>query len=362
MARIAVDARPLSIPTTGIGRYTEAVLSRLLDSHHDWFLYSDRPLRTDLAVRANVQTRTGQLRAAKLSSLFAQWQFPRWCADDQVDLFWSPRHHLPLFMSSAIGRVVTIHDLVWRRYPQTMSRFGRVLERMLMPPSVKRANVVIAVSHSTESELVQYFPECAERVRTIYEAPFLSPADEPGPVGEYFLFVGTVEPRKNLLRLLEAYALYVTQVEQPLPFKICGGRGWGLPMLTERLQALGVGDWVEVLGYVADDQLPDLYRRARALLIPSLYEGFGLPIVEAFSQGTPVLTSNRGAMAEVAGDAALLVDPECTGAIATALNSLADDTNLARALRQRALERASVFSWDAAASQTLAVMESLLQQ
>jgi len=360
MARIAVDARPLSIPTTGIGRYTEAVLSRLLQSSHDWFLYSDRPLRSDIAVRGNVHIRTGGLKAAKLSSLYAQWQFPRWADTDQVELFWSPRHHLPLLMGANISRVVTIHDLVWKRYPQTMSRFGRVLERLLMPPSVKGAKAVIAVSDSTASELVHCIPQCAERVRTIHEAPFMSVADKPGPLGDYFLFVGTIEPRKNLLRLLEAYALYVSQLEQPLPLKICGGRGWGLPALAERLQVLGITDQVEVLGYVGDDKLPDLYREARALLIPSLYEGFGLPIVEAFSQGTPVLTSDRGAMAEVAGDAGLLVDPESTSTIAAALESRTDGTDLVSVLQQRALERAGVFSWDTAAAQTLATMESLL--
>lgn len=360
MARIAVDARPLSIPTTGIGRYTEAVLSRLLDSSHEWFLYSDRPLRTDFGARDNVHIRTGQLKAGKLSSLYAQWLFPRWSIDDQAELFWSPRHHLPLSLNSTIRRVVTIHDLVWKQYPYTMSGFGRVLEWLLMPPSIRGAQAVLAVSDSTAREVAQCFPQCAERVRTIYEAPFLEVTDEPGPLGHYFLFVGTIEPRKNLLRLLEAYACYTEKVEQPLPLKICGGSGWGLPMLQERLCTLGIVDWVEVLGYVDDEQLPSLYREARALLMPSLYEGFGLPIVEAFSQGTPVLTSNRGAMAEVAGNGALLIDPTSSDAIAAGLRPLTEDVDLVRALQQRALERVGAFSWDTAAAQTLAAMESLL--
>ncbi|MFV8782437.1 glycosyltransferase family 4 protein [Microbulbifer sp. SA54] len=360
MARIAVDARPLSIPTTGIGRYTQAVLDRLLDSEHEWFLYSDRPLKLDYGTRTNVQVRTGRLKAAKFGSIYAQLQFPRWSRQDQVDLYWSPRHHLPLLISSAVPQVVTIHDLVWKLYPETMSRFGHWLERVLMPPSIRAASAVIAVSDATATDVAQHFPVAAGRLRTIYEAPFLPIFEGRRPEGNYFLFVGTIEPRKNLFRLLEAYSRYLRLVAEPLPLKICGGSGWGLPELEDKLRVLGITDHVEVLGYVEDNQLPSLYRNARALLLPSLYEGFGLPIVEAFSQGTPVMTSSRGAMQEVAGDAGVLVDPECVDGMARCLAELTGNTARVRNLQSLALDRAKQFSWDRAAEQTLELMNSLL--
>ncbi|WP_299586437.1 glycosyltransferase family 1 protein [uncultured Microbulbifer sp.] len=362
MAKIAVDARPLSIPTTGIGRYTRAILERMIVSEHEWYLYSHQPLLVDLQSLPNVTVRSGNVRRGSLSSFFAQAVFPFWAWRDSADLFWSPRHHLPLCLGSSVSKVLTVHDLVWQRFPETMPRLGLQLERMLMPPAVKLADSVIAVSRSTASELRQSFPACAEKIVTIYEAPFLEVADTPSPLGEYFLFVGTIEPRKNLKRLLDAYSSYRKEIAGPLPLKICGGKGWGLPELQGKIRELGLEESIELLGYVADDQLPKLYREARALLIPSLYEGFGLPIVEAYSQGTPVLTANLGAMAEVAGDAALTVNPASTTEIARALTLLTQDREKVSELQLRALQRAEKFSWDKAAAETLSLVESILNR
>lgn len=360
MARIAVDARPLSIPTTGIGRYTLAILERLLASEHQWYLYSHQPLLCDFESLPNVIVRCGNIRMASLSSLYSQVVFPLWSKTDEIELFWSPRHHLPLFMSASAAKVVTVHDLVWEKFPKTMSILGRQVERILMPPSLRAADAVIAVSNSTANELRQSFPACVDKVQTIYEAPFLDMSDVHGSMGDYFLFVGTIEPRKNLAGLLRAYRRYQSQAVRPISLKICGGKGWGLPALESLIEENGLTEYVDVLGYVNDDELPELYRGARALLMPSLYEGFGLPIVEAFSQGTPVLTSDRGAMREVAGDAGLLVDPENTDQVANALLQLTDDHSLVANLQLRAQARAKLFSWDLAAEQTLSLMESLL--
>ncbi|WP_288129621.1 glycosyltransferase family 1 protein [Microbulbifer sp.] len=360
MARIAVDARPLSIPTTGIGRYTQAIVERLVQSKHEWYLYSHQPLLRDFGVLPNVTVRCGNVRLSSLGSLYSQAVFPLWTKKDRVDLFWSPRHHLPLLTGSSTAQVVTIHDLVWKTFPETMSRLGRRIEGLLMPPSLRAADAVIAVSESTANEVRQSFPGCSSKVKVIHEAPFLDSSDIPTSAGDYFLFVGTIEPRKNLSRLLRAYSLYRSQVQRPLPLKICGGKGWGLPELESLIKREGLDENVEVLGYVDDEELPGLYRDARALLMPSLYEGFGLPIVEAFSQGTPVMTSNRGAMEEVAGEAGVLVDPESIEEMAVSLGELTNNSGLVHDLQRRAKERGKSFSWDLAAEQTLSLMESLL--
>lgn len=360
MIRVAVDARPLSFPTTGIGRYTQSLLSRLFDdSDWSWYLYSDRPLLWPESLPDNVNVRYPNFMLPSAGSLFAQVAFPLWAKSDQVDLFWSPRHHLPLFLGSNVRSVVTIHDLVWKHFPETMSRFGRILDSRLMPPSIRKADKVIAVSGATKSEVQELSPEA--NVERVLEAPFLSSSGCSG-IGEYFLFVGTLEPRKNLARLLSAYAKYVSANTSALPLKICGGKGWGLPGLERLIHKNGLSEQVEVLGYVDDTALPALYQNARALLMPSLYEGFGLPIVEAFSQGTPVLTSNRGAMEEVAGDGGMLVDPESIDDMAFALARLTNDFELVKQLQLRAHARAKSFSWDVAAEQTRVLMESLLQQ
>ena len=362
MAKIAVDARPLSTPTTGIGRYTQAILSRLIDTEHQWFLYSHQPLREDFQHLSNVTVRCGDIAGSGFGSMFAQLIFPYWAWRDKIQLFWSPRHHLPICLSPQVQKVVTIHDLVWQKFPKTMTRSGLLLERVLTPPTLRAADAVIAVSDSTQDEVQRFFPQGASRVQAIYEAPFLEPVVEPGPIGDYFLFVGTIEPRKNLTRILEAYARYTRMHNQPISLKICGGKGWGLDELESIIEQHCLGGLVEVLGYVDDADLPALYFNARALLIPSLYEGFGLPIVEAFSQGTPVITANRGAMSEIAGDAGRCVAPESVEELASALIEFTENRELVAELQVRACERAALFSWDRAAEQTLALLESLLSR
>ncbi|MCK7597346.1 glycosyltransferase family 4 protein [Microbulbifer sp. CAU 1566] len=322
-----------------------------------WYLYSDRPLMWPESLPDSVNVRYPSFMPPSAGSLFAQAVFPVWAKRDRVDVFWSPRHHLPLFLGGNVRSIVTIHDLVWRHFPETMSRFGRILDSRLMPPSIRKADKVIAVSDATKLEVEALCPEAD--VAKVLEAPFLDSSEGSG-AGEYFLFVGTLEPRKNLGRLLSAYTKYVLASTGALPLKICGGKGWGLPELERLIQKNNLSDHVEILGYVDDAALPALYQNARAILMPSLYEGFGLPIVEAFSQGTPVITSNRGAMEEVAGDAGLLVDPESIESIASALVTLTDDLELVAQLQLRAHTRVNQFSWDVAAEQTFSLMESLL--
>lgn len=358
MTRIAVDARPLSFPTTGIGRYTRAVLSRLFEGDWEWYLYSDRPLLWPEVLPENVQVRYPRTMLPGMGSIFAQAAYPLWAKKDGIDLFWSPRHHLPLMLGGSTRSIVTVHDLVWQYFPQTMTRMGRLLDQFLMPLSVKASDAVIAVSQATANEVRANWPD--SNVSTILEAPFLNLSAR-SPRGDYFLFVGTLEPRKNLLALLQAFRLYLDTSSTQLPLKIAGGKGWGLPALEERLTEMGLGEHVEILGYASDSELETLYRHARALLMPSLYEGFGLPIVEAFSQATPVLTSNRGAMKEVAGNAALLVDPEDVSGMAEAMRQLTEDHTMVEELQDRAGSRGRVFSWDKAAQETRQLMELLLR-
>ncbi|GAA5523461.1 D-inositol-3-phosphate glycosyltransferase [Microbulbifer aestuariivivens] len=361
MARIAVDARPLASPTTGIGRYTKALLERLFNSQHDWFLYTHKKLLVDFSRFSNVTIRSADVDLSGSSSLISQFFFPVWSRKDKIDLFWSPRHHLPLLMPDHIAQVVTIHDLVWLNYPNTMSVGGRYLEKLCMPGSLKKARKIISVSKSTALDISNFFPEFDEKIVTIYEAPFIDLIEGCPTLGDYFLFVGTIEPRKNLITLLEAYKLYSSDVEYPLPLKICGGKGWGMPELNKKIDELGLSGRVEILGYIDDENMAELYKDARALLMPSLYEGFGLPIVEALSQGTPVLTSNRGATAEVAGDAGVLVTPEDAREICGGLELLTLDLKNVKILQQLALKRSQSFSWDVAANSSLQLFETLLE-
>jgi glycosyltransferase involved in cell wall biosynthesis len=176
----------------------------------------------------------------------------------------------------------------------------------------------------------------------------------------YILFVGILQPRKNVTTLLRAFSLLVREkVDRGLTLVIAGGKSWGYQEIFETARALNLRDRVRFTGFVEDEDLAELYRGARLFVYPSLYEGFGLPIVEAMASGVPVITANTSSMPEVAGGAAVLIDPRSPEALAAAMASVLGDATLSEELRRKGLARAREFSWDAVARKTLEVYASL---
>jgi glycosyltransferase involved in cell wall biosynthesis len=248
--------------------------------------------------------------------------------------------HCPTFrgpVRSPVPLVVTVHDLAVLRHPETFNRWTRAYSRLLVPLVVRAARLVIAVSEFTRRELVELLGARAERVRVIPNAAEdVFRPDGPRAKGEYVLAVGTLEPRKNLMRLAAAAVRLGVEV------RAVGAPGWG------RVDARGVR-W---LGELSDDELAAQYRGALCLAYPSLYEGFGIPVLEAMACGTPVVTSAGGATEEVAGGAAVLVDPLDIAGIAAGID---EATRRRDELRRAGLARAAGFSWDAARAATAAV-------
>ena len=349
--RIAVDTRPSITPKTGIGRYLAELLRRMVpDSAHQWFLYGPAP-GWEVAAQSHVVVRTPEVS----SELHAQVLFPRWAALDRVDVFWSPRHRVPLRLSTPA--VVTIHDLVWKHAPATMKPLNRLMERTTMPRSIARANRLIAVSHATKGSIERYFPDAADKTTVVYAASFVAAPAIPAQVHKPFgLFVGTVEPRKNLERLLAAFSHIKNDVEHDL--HLVGGAGWRMPAPDALIRSHGLESRVRHLGALEDPDLLAQYAGCDFVAMPSLYEGFGLPIIEAMTFGKPVLTGNTSAMPEIAGDAGLLVDPTSTEDIAGGLKRMMTDATLRSRLADAARSRARDFSWDAAAAETIRVIES----
>jgi glycosyltransferase involved in cell wall biosynthesis len=306
----------------------------------------------------SVVLRHGNARKRGIQSLWhANIDFARWARQDRVDVFWSPRHHLPRVLSKRIAAVVTIHDLVWRRYPRSMPRANRLLEWLSMGSSLRRAAQVIAVSEFTRTELGHFYPAVESKVSVVHEAArILGQPRAPVVEQPYFLFVGTLEARKNLHCLLEAYAGFVSDTACPHQLVLIGARGWGLPSLQEKCESLGIAGRVHFPGFVADDELAGYYQLATALVLPSLYEGFGLPVVEAMHFGTPSIVSDRAALPEVAGDAALLVDPDSSDDLRSALAVMATDVSRRAELVERCAQRSGMFSWERAAAETLRLL------
>jgi glycosyltransferase involved in cell wall biosynthesis len=353
--RIAVDARPLCHPGTGIYRYTRELLARMCKSGGEWFFYSHQRYDTAGFNLPNVHHRVAglpsSLRAGQLAHLF----FPYWVRRDRVDAFWGPRHQLPLALPSGIRATVTIHDLVFRDSGETMRFPGREIENFFTPRALARAGTIAVVSQFTRQRLQHHFPQYAHKVVVVPGASMLADvaADESvvsAGRGRYFLFVGTLEPRKNLPRLLRAFHRYCNEIPQPLPLKIVGGSGWGSEDIAALVGDLKLTQRVELLGKIDDRKLHKLYSEAYALLMPSLYEGFGLPVVEALSVGVPVITSQDSAMAEVAGSAGYYVDPESEFEIGEALLRMTTDKQLYDTLRSRAAVEIQRYDWDDSAS------------
>ena len=361
--RIAVDARPLSIPITGIGRYTNSLLAEMIPCGNEWVLYSDSPLNTELSNHVNVKIRCGKASPASVSGLrYSQGQYRFWLKQDKPDLFWSPRHHLPLWLDREIPQVLTIHDVVWKRFPETMLWQPRALERLLMPASIKQADKIICVSQFTAAELEVFWPKQAGKCVVIHSGALAQDIHSiNGDIAEkpYILFVGTLEPRKNLRRLLGAFSQLVSENRIEENLVIAGNKGWGGDDLPSIVSTLNIKGRVILKGYVDDDQLQQLYRNARCLVMPSLYEGFGLPVLEAMKFGIPAIVSESGSLPEVTGIAGLFVKASSQESIAKAIELLMRDTELHARLSEQARKRSNDFSWQKAAKQTLAVFGNL---
>lgn len=361
---IGVDARLLSGPLTGIGRYTFELSKALL--HHSSLslsLYTPSPVIA--STKKELQPgcfRSGSAGNRLMRMLWSQTALPYWAKKDQIDLFWGATHRLPRYLPQSIARVVTIHDLVWKYASHTMRPMSLLVEKRLMPEAMQLADLIMADSQGTADGIAQTFPQYLHKVRVVHlgaSAPVLaSELTALAPLGvdrPYCLFVGTLEPRKNLVRLIEAYASLPKSLRDQMDLVIAGGKGWGGVDLEMVLKKNNLQHSVKLVGYVNEQQLASLYANARFLAMPSIYEGFGLPVVEAMQYGTPVLVSHTGCLAEIAGDAGLLVNPLSTESIARGLEQLIGDDQLLAALQVRAQHRSMHFTWERCATEALAV-------
>jgi glycosyltransferase involved in cell wall biosynthesis len=369
MMKVGIDARLLAEPVTGIGRYTAELTRELVKQPGEFYLYSPRPIVVGQWQQENATLRAECFHRRIGKMFWSQTYLPYWAAKDRLDVFWGTTHRLPHYLSATAARVVTIHDMVWKYAGATMRPLSRWVEKRLMPEAIGLADRIIADSFSTASELEVEYPEARARVRVVHPGA----SDLPTPLGlqslaalgidrPYFLFVGTLEPRKNLRRLLGAFSQLSADTRARAQFVIAGGKGWNGIDIQAFIAELGLERDVVLTGYVSDKQLATLYAHARFIAMPSVYEGFGLPLVEAMSFGVPALTSNCSSMPEVAGDAGLLVDPLDEKSIAEGLRALLTNDILRDKLATRAVVNVTRFSWQKAAAETMAVFEEAVAE
>ena len=364
--RIAFDGTTLTPGRTGVGYYTEHLLQHLAreveDTGDELVVISNKPIDTQAPLPRHVRVHDGhrfpirigwmQLRAA--SALEAL----------QPDVAHFTNGMIPV--ASPVATVVTVHDMSLRLYPNCHPVRRVLLNRPLMHVAIRQATSVVTVSNSARRDLLRLHGVGPERVAVVHEAasPVFRPiADRArledvraryGLPERFMLYVGTIEPRKNLTRLMTAFAEARQRgIAQHL---VCAGPyGWSSRDLAGHIEQLGVRSAVHFTGYVPFEHLPAIYNLADFFAFPSLYEGFGLPVVEAMACGVAVLTSNTSSLVEIAGDAAETIDPTSTDAMAEAIFRLATDAELRRDRSARGLIRARGFSWTQTAREMLAV-------
>jgi glycosyltransferase involved in cell wall biosynthesis len=270
------------------------------------------------------------------------------------------------------GRTVaTIHDMAYKSCPETVRERTRLMLETGLAKSISRSDILVTVSEFSKNEIIKYFPSVEKKVRVIYnginQEHFKIIADsfvleeyrkKANINKEYFLYLGTIEPRKNLARLIDAYAVFREKFGGDSPdLIIAGSKGWYFEEIIAKAEATS---GVRVFDYVDYDDVPKLMNGAKAFVFPSLYEGFGMPVIEAFSCGVPVLTSASNSLQEVAGDCAELVDPLDTESIANGLIRIFEDTAYANMLADKGYERSKIFTWENAAVQLNEVYKELV--
>jgi glycosyltransferase involved in cell wall biosynthesis len=386
--RIGIDYTSAVHQGAGIGRYTRQLVTALLelDRHNEYvLLVSGRaktpqdaskpplvpPLWLDPAKYPNLRVMVLPFSERLWTILWHRLHLPLWVEffSRALDVFHSPDFALPPVRNART--IVTVHDLSFLRVPQCSYPKLQAYLCQVVPLSVRRANMVLADSECTKSDVIALLEVDAARVKVIYAGvgQEFHPVKDEGRLAavraryrlpaRFVLGLGTLQPRKNFERLIEAYAQVRQQVGAEIKLVIAGGLGWMYEGIFEKVRELGLQEAVCFPGYVADEDLPALYTMADLFVFPSLYEGFGLPPLEAMACGTPVITSNVSSLPEVVGDAAWMVDPLDVGALAVAMQRLLSDAALRREMIARGLVQARRFTWAQAAKQLLDVYEQV---
>ncbi len=346
---------------SGISNYVRNLLwgFAAIGSEHSFVLYTNGPVTIDPLLPGNFTVQLVRLPFPRFQAWF-QLGLPARLRYDGVDIFLGPFHRLPLL--SAVPSVLTIHDLSGLVLKDYHLR-SVVVRNSLIPLFVRKARRILADSCFTRDEIVRLFPRTENRVDVVPLAPTPGLSREENKVflnrvrqslglpDRYIIFLGTLEPRKNLSILLEAYASIAHRIPQDLV--LAGKMGWMSGPLLELLEREDICERVHLTGFVEDRHLPALLSMADLMAYPSLYEGFGLPVVEAMACGIPVLTSSVSSLPEAAGGAAMLVNPSSIEDVAEKLLKLAGDAELRAILSEKGLARVLELSWEQTARMTL---------
>ena len=370
---IYVDVSSAVHAKAGIGRYAESLARALIERQPGRFaLFYNRVRGSSLP--KGLQAVPGR----SVPAGYKPWRMAVWVGQlagvgfnrlvPDADLFHATEHLLPPLRG--VPTVLTVHDMIFRLFPEHQKRLNYWYLNATMPLYCQRADAIITVSESSKRDVVTHYKLDPAKVTVVYEAPAVEFAPAPGAAVEairrsydlperFMIHVGTIEPRKNLTRLIEALQ-QLRDAGLAIPLLVVGGKGWLYEDFFRRLEALEVRDAIRFPGYVPPADLPILYSAATMAVMPSVYEGFGLPVLEAMACGTPVLSSHSSSLPELGGEAARYFDPYDVEEMASAIRAVWTDGEAQAEMRVMGLARAAEFSWTRAAEETLSIYSALL--
>ncbi len=375
---IAIDYTPAIRQSAGIGRIIRGQIQALLALKPDFDirLFVVGAVTAQERARAPLPLHTPPLSERNMVRLWhrlhSPWPQVEWFTGGPLDLFHAT--DFVLTPSQAQHQIVTVHDLAFLFYPEAaMPSLARYL-KVVVPRSVRRADHLLADSHNTAKDLQEQWgiePAGISVVQGAVDHTRFQPIEQPERLAgvrhryglgdrPFILGLSTLQPRKNFARLIEAFHLARQETNLPHRLVIGGGKGWLFDEIFARVQTLGLTDDVLFPGYITDADLPALYSAAEFFAFPSLYEGFGLPVLEALACGTPVLTANNSCLPEAGGAGAIYVDAQSVESMAAGITTLTTDAALRQRLRSAGLLHAAQFTWQRSAEQLLAAYTKVL--
>jgi glycosyltransferase involved in cell wall biosynthesis len=366
---IAIDASTLS--TQGGPRtYLQGLLRALLemDRENRYLIFYNDPVHLGKFPKAREVVLPGK---NSVSRLFREHVLlPLACRREKVDLLHCPKSAIPFRAPCPV--VVTLHDLIPVMHPELETFAARCYWRMHIPAAARGSDFIITISGHALREIRENYNVPADRIRVIMQSFDPAMMERPDPETAravrtryglpegYVLYVGTIQPRKNLVTLIDAFAILKRNDKTDRKLVIVGRKGWMFDSLFSRITELGLQNDVLFTGFVPDEELPCLFDGAAVFAYLSLFEGFGRPPLEAMACGVPVVASNTTAIPEVVGDAGISVDPRDAGRIAEALRHVLETPGVAEELRKKGIERARLFSWEKTARETLEVYRNVI--
>jgi glycosyltransferase involved in cell wall biosynthesis len=368
--RIGVDGRPLcgGGGYAGIYRFVTNLFREFqrIDSSNEYYVYTKNDFAFPLS---NPRWRKRVLSDQRygLTSRWGHLGLKHLIGLDALDVFLTTFHFFPIGLPPSLPRVLTVHDLVWHRHPETMGLRNYIMHRLFADRSISEADHIVTFSEATAADL-EMLGVARGKISVVHHAPEAAykPSEQAqaaryiaaryGASEDYICTVGTVEPRKNLVTLLKAISVLKKRA-RGCQLLVAGAPGWKNSIIYETVRECGLTrDDVLFLGYVPEKDMPALYCGSRLFVFPSVYEGFGIPLVEAMACGTPLVASNSSSIPEVVQDAALLVSPRSPEAFADAISRVDSDPELRSSMIAKGLRRAGDFSWECSAREVLNVL------